>query len=463
MHPKLRTLLTWTISLAFFMDIMDATALNTSLPKIANTFNVSPLIMRTAIISYLISVGLFLPISSYFADKLGTKKIFIFANFVFALGSICCGLATNIVMLTAFRILQGIGGAFLAPISRLIMVKMYPKNEIMKGQAFAAMISSLAFFSGPLVGGVITHYLNWRIIFFINIPVAILAIIIGKLKMPTYFSATPKSFDIMGYFYIAITLIAALFFCDNISNATISLTYKIFAILTAMITTYLYIVHSRKTTNPLISNKLWQQKQIIQLFSASFILRLAFNSLPFLIPLMLQSGYNYSAVETGIAMSFTAMGFFAAKIILLRINSLFSIKQIMIFNQIISAFCFLAITVITYHLNWIFLYTVLFTYGLFQSMAVSTINVFIYQKAPADLTSQVTMVNSLVIQLSASFAIALAAAYLLIIAGNKMLAELRIPLFSFHYIFIFEVLFILISLIIILQIDYRETIQPSGQ
>ena len=460
MHAGLRRLLTVTLSLAFFVEFIDATVLNTSLPKIAQSFDVNPIILKVAIIVYLLSVGLFLPVSSYFADKIGTKKVFIFANVIFAIGSIGCGLSNSIILLTIFRITQGIGGAFLAPTARLILVKIYPKDEIIKGQSLAATIASTAYFSGPILGGAITHYLDWRLIFFINIPINIFAIIISAIKMPTYKTPQHNKFDIKGYLYIAIALVCLLLFCDSITAPYIANIYKLVLLVITALSIYLYFYHNKKTAHPIIEHEVWQNRKIIMTMCASFIMRIALNALPFLIPLMLQSSYHFSALVAGLAMSVSALGFFIARPIMIPLHNRFTDRKIILIGQTISLITVIALTSITYHLNWYALSVILFTFGLTQSCVVCCLNVYVYRGAPERVTSRIIMLNSSVIQLSASFAIAIAAAYIIMLVGEGILNQINIPLNVFHYIFIFEAIFILISMAIV-----AKTIKgpPSAQ
>ena len=222
-----RNILTWTISIAFFIEIMDSTILNTSLPQIAKSFMVNPILLKVALISYLVSVGLFLPLSSYVADLIGTKRLFIIANIIFCLGSIGSGFSHHISTLTLFRILQGLGGAFLTPVARLILIKIYPKDELVKGQAFAATLASLAMLMGPVLGGAITTFLNWRFIFFINVPMNIIAILISLYKMPNFKEQARRLFDGIGFLCIAISLASLLFLFDNLNSNIINTYSKI--------------------------------------------------------------------------------------------------------------------------------------------------------------------------------------------------------------------------------------------
>lgn len=448
-NRKERNIITWAISLAFFVEAMDATILNTSLPQIAHAFMVNPILLKVVLISYLLSVGLFLPLSSYVADKIGTQRLFILANFIFCLGSIGSGFSHNITMLTIFRIIQGLGGAFLTPVARLIMVKIYPKSELTKGQAFAATLASIAMLIGPLLGGAITTYINWRFIFFINIPVNLLATLIAYKMMPNFTEHLHKKLDLIGYAAIALSLVSLLFFFDTINSLMIGKTFKLLLVIIPIICIWFYVHHSKKNTHPLFDNSVWKQREIIKLLLASFIIRIAFSSLPFLIPLILQSSYGFTAFDAGLILICSALGFGAAKAVIMTLTKKFSTLKLLQSTHLICFICFLALTSVAWTLNWWLLGGILFINGLCQSITVSTLNVKIYQKIPSILTSQIITLNSSCIQLSASFSIAIAASFLIIGIGIEAVNHLHIPLFAFHYVFIFESIFIVVSAAII--------------
>ena len=290
---------------------------------------------------------------------------------------------------------------------------------------------------------------NWRFIFFINIPINLFSIIVSYTKMPTFVNLNYRKFDLYGYVCIAVTLACALFFCDTLSDPYIHNSYKIILPIIAIVAAILYFRHSKQSSQPLLDNKLWQTKALVRMLSASFIARIAINSLPFLIPLILQSSYNYSAVRAGAMMSCAAVGFLVARTLTIPLNKALSKRKIILTMLPISFCCFIALSSISWHLNWYVLAAILFLYGLCQSTAITTMNVFIYHQAPAELTSQVTMINSTVIQLSASFSIAIAATYLIAIVGERILQSMQIPIYAFHYIFIFEAIFIISAFILI--------------
>ena len=234
---------------AIFMQMLDSTILNTSLPSIAKDLNESPLNMQNAIISYVLTLALFMPVSGFLADKFGTKKIFIFSLVIFSLGSLFCALSQNLTHLVISRVIQGVGGSLMTPVGKLALMKAFPKNELVKAMNFAIVPALIGPVLGPLVGGYMVDYLSWHWIFIINIPIGLLGIILGLKYMPNYKSVAAE-FDLKGFLIFAsasLLLSVSLELFGNTANTTPVLLIFILGFL--MI--YYYYKHASKTKNPI--------------------------------------------------------------------------------------------------------------------------------------------------------------------------------------------------------------------
>ena len=186
------------LAIAIFMQMLDSTILNTSLPAIARELNESPLNMQNAIISYVLTLALFMPVSGFLADKFGTKRIFILALILFALGSLFCSLSQNLTQLVISRIIQGVGGSLMTPVGKLALIKTFPKNELLKAMNYAIIPALIGPVLGPLVGGYMVDYLSWHWIFLINLPIALIGILLSLKFMPDYKSEM-LNFDLKGF------------------------------------------------------------------------------------------------------------------------------------------------------------------------------------------------------------------------------------------------------------------------
>src|SRR6476661_5204469 len=169
----IKRLLPWLVAVAFFMQSLDTTILNTAVPAIAEAMDVTPLDMKSVLASYTLSLAVFIPISGWMADRFGTRRVFASAIGLFTLGSLLCGLAVDINMLVACRVLQGMGGAMMVPVGRMTMVRTFPKSELVRAMSFVSVPSLVGPMLGPVIGGLIVHYLHWSMVFFVNIPVSV--------------------------------------------------------------------------------------------------------------------------------------------------------------------------------------------------------------------------------------------------------------------------------------------------
>src|SRR5271163_1010907 len=196
--PSSKRLLPWLVAVALFMESLDTTILNTAVPTIAAALHVAPLSMKSVLASYTLSLAIFIPISGWMADRFGTRRVFAFAIAIFALGSFLCGMSSNIHVLVACRILQGCGGSMMVPVGRLVLVRTFAKSEMVRAMSFVAIPALVGPMLGPLAGGLIVAYLNWRMIFFLNIPIGIVGLVLVYLHLPDYRAAAVKPLDIIG-------------------------------------------------------------------------------------------------------------------------------------------------------------------------------------------------------------------------------------------------------------------------
>jgi MFS family permease len=193
-----KQLLPWLVAVAFFMESLDTTILNTAVPVVSEALNVAPLSMKSVLASYTLSLAVFIPISGWMADRFGTRRVFASAIGLFTLGSVLCGVTSNIHLLVACRILEGCGGAMMVPVGRLTLVRTFEKSELIRAMSFVAIPALIGPMLGPIAGGLIVGYLQWRFIFFVNLPVGIAGLILVYLYLPDYREANVKPLDIVG-------------------------------------------------------------------------------------------------------------------------------------------------------------------------------------------------------------------------------------------------------------------------
>ncbi len=198
--------LPWIAAMAFFMQALDATILNTALPAIAHSLNRSPLAMQSAIISYTLTVAMLIPVSGWLADRFGTRRVFIIAVSLFTLGSLACALSSSLMELVIFRVIQGIGGAMMMPVARLALLRAYPRSELLPVLNFVTMPGLVGPILGPVLGGVFVTWASWHWIFLINIPIGVIGILYARKFMPN-FTTPRRRFDITGFLLFGLSLV----------------------------------------------------------------------------------------------------------------------------------------------------------------------------------------------------------------------------------------------------------------
>src|ERR1700721_2287871 len=196
-----KRLLPWLIAVAFFMESLDTTILNTAAPAVAAALHVAPLSMKSLLASYTLSLAIFIPISGWMADRFGTRRVFSSAIGLFTLGSLLCGISSNLHFLVAARILQGCGGAMMVPVGRLTLVRTFARSELIAAMSFVAIPALVGPMLGPVAGGLLVRYFHWRVIFFVNVPVGLIGLYMVYLHLPDYREANTQPLDVAGLLF----------------------------------------------------------------------------------------------------------------------------------------------------------------------------------------------------------------------------------------------------------------------
>lgn len=360
------------LATAIFMQMLDSTILNTSLPAIAKDLNESPLDMQNAIISYVLTLALFMPVSGFLADKFGTKKIFIISLILFSIGSLFCSLAQDLTQLVFARIVQGIGGSLMTPVGKLALIKTFPKKELMKAMNFAIIPALIGPVMGPVVGGYMVDYLSWHWIFLINIPIGVLALILSLKYMPNYKSII-IDFDLKGFIIFAVASISLSLALEMFGN-TANMTPVLFIFLLGFFMLYYYYKHASRDKNPIFPLNLFQVRTFRVGILGNLATRLGISSIPLLLPMMVQIAYGKSALTSGwivAPMAITAM--FGKSAVLKVLNKLGYRKTLMSNTFIIGVLiCCLAIPGINSSIFW---YIPIISFlGFFNSIQFTAMN-----------------------------------------------------------------------------------------
>ncbi len=304
--------LPWIAAMAFFMQALDATILNTALPAIAESLNRSPLAMQSAIISYTLTVAMLIPVSGWLADRFGTRRVFMLAVTLFTLGSLACALSSSLGELVIFRVIQGIGGAMMMPVARLALLRAYPRSELLPVLNFVTMPGLVGPILGPVLGGVLVTWASWHWIFLINIPIGIAGIFYARKFMPN-FTTPRRKFDMGGFFLFGLSLVLFSSGMELFGEKVVATWLAVSIIFSGILLFLLYIRHARRHPTPLISLSLFNTRTFSVGIAGNIASRLGTGCIPFLMPLMLQVGFGYPALIAGCMMAPTAVGSILAK------------------------------------------------------------------------------------------------------------------------------------------------------
>ncbi len=321
--------LPWIAAMAFFMQALDATILNTALPAIAQSLQRSPLAMQSAVISYTLTVAMLIPVSGWLADRYGTRKVFIVAVSLFTFGSLTCALSGSLGMLVISRVIQGVGGAMMMPVARLALLRAYPRSELLPVLNFVTMPGLVGPILGPLLGGLLVTYATWHWIFLINIPIGILGILYARKYMPD-FTTPRRRFDLLGFLLFGFGLVLLSSGIELLGEQIVGGGVALAVLLAGVLLLLFYIWHALRHPTPLIALPMFKTRTFSVGIAGNIAARLGTGCVPFLMPLMLQVAFNYSAVLAGCMMAPTAIGSILAKSTVTRVLRGFGYRKTLV-------------------------------------------------------------------------------------------------------------------------------------
>jgi EmrB/QacA subfamily drug resistance transporter len=435
-HKRYVKLTALIVAGAMFMEQTDGTVLTTALPAMAASFHADILHMNVALTAYLLSLAVFIPISGTAADRFGSSTIFRAAILLFTAGSILCGQANSLGFLVGSRILQGIGGAMMVPVGRLVLLRTASKSELVSAMAWMMVPSTLGPVIGPPLGGLLVTTLSWRWIFYINLPIGLLGIVLATIYIRDEREENPGKFDFYGFILTAVALSALMFGLEVASRGAASPRLTAILITTGLAAAALYARHARRSAHPVLDLTLMRVPTFAISVIAGALSRIAVGAMPFLLPMMLQLGFGVSALQSGLITFASAAGSmamrFAARPLLRRLG----FRRTLIWVGLISTLL-LALTA-AFRPSWplAVIYAVLLLGGFFQSLQFTAYNTIAYADIPRPRMSAATSFYTTFQQLCLTLGITIAAAAL---AGATALSGHAIPMlrdFSLAYIIV---------------------------
>lgn len=453
--------LPWLAAMAMFMQSLDATILNTALPSIAKDLNHSPLSMQAVVVCYALTLAILIPMSGWLSDRYGTKRVFSIAVFLFTFGSFTCAISETFTHLVLSRILQAIGGSMMVPVSRLALIYAYPKNKLLQVMNFVTMPGLVGPVVGPILGGWLVEVATWHWIFYINIPIGIIGLIMAQSVMPN-FKRKGKNFDFIGFILFGGTLILLSLGLEGGESDFFSTTSIFGMIITAIVFGVCYVLYAKRIKNPLINLDLFKIRTLRIGLLGNLFTRLGIGSIPFLLPQMLQIAFLHTPAESGMILMASAISTVIAKSFVVPIVKRFGYKNTLIANTIL-----LGVTITLFALPdkltpLYMLIPLLALYGAINSIQMASMNTI----SLADLTPEVASGgNSLLAitqQLSMSFGVSIGALILRNFESIDSFKNENIGL-SFRGTFIILGIITLFSTSVFLFLKKEDGNQMSGK
>lgn len=390
------------------MESLDTTILNTAVPAISEALHVTPLSMKSVLASYTLSLAVFIPISGWMADRFGTRRIFASAIGVFTLGSLLCGISTNIHLLVLCRVLQGFGGAMMVPVGRLTLVRAFAKSELVRVMSFVAIPATIGPMLGPVTGGLIVKYLHWRYIFFLNLPIGLIGLVMVYLHLPDYKEEKTHPLDIVGLILFG-SGIALLSYVLEIFGEHMLSVREIFGLLAISFALLAgYWLHAAQSQYPLLDLSLFRIRTFRASVSGSFFTRLGIGGVPFLLPLLYQVGLGFTPVQSGLLIMPQAIASMFMKLVMQKLLTRIGYRAVLVSNTIIIGFLLMMFGTIGLRTPvWVIILLALL-YGGFTSLQYTSMNTLVYADIGEEKASGASSIASTMQQMSISFGVATA-------------------------------------------------------
>lgn len=398
--------LPWVVATALFMQQLDSTIVNTGIPAIAASLHVAPLSLKAVVTSYILSLAICIPISGWLAERFGSRRVFLFALALFTVSSLLCGLAFNSTMLIAARVPQGIGASMMMPVGRMAIARTFPKAELLRAMNFVILPALLGPLLGPTVGGLIVHWLSWRDIFFVNLPIGLVALWFGARHMPDYRSDTRHPLDVRGLLLFSSGAALLSWLLEIFGEHHLSSSQALAMLVVSLALLAAYGWHAMGKPFALLRLSLFRTRTFRVSVLGGFVTRLGLGGMPFLLPLLYQLGLGLPAWQSGLLMMPAAAAAMGMKLICTYLLRHFGYRQVLIVNTVL-----IACTISTYALVGtgtpiavIILMGLML--GFFNSLQYSSMNSMAYADISEADMAQASTVASTLQQMSFSFGLA---------------------------------------------------------
>jgi len=451
-----KRLLPWLVAVAFFMESLDTTILNTAVPAIAQALKVAPLSMKAVLSSYTLSLAVFIPISGWMADRFGTRRVFASAIGLFTLGSFLCGISNNIHVLVACRVLQGCGGAMMVPVGRLTMVRTFAKSELIRAMSFVAIPGLIGPMLGPIAGGLIVGYFHWRAIFFVNLPIGLIGLCMVYLHLPDYREKSDP-LDVAGLTLFGAGIALLSYVLEVFGEHTLRLGEILGLLAISILLLAGYGQHAARTAFPLLRLSLFRIRTFRAAVSGSFFTRLGIGGIPFIMPLLYQVGLGFTPIQSGLLMMPQAIAAMSLKPAMPRILTRFGYRAVLVSNTAILGLLIALFATIGVGTPVWLIVAQTFCFGFFSSLQYTSMNTLVYADVTEVETSSASSIASTMQQMAISFGVATASLVTALFIPDRFHSNAPQMIHGIHQAF-----FVLGGLTILSTIVFRELKSTDG-
>ncbi len=412
--PRSPLLIAGVVAVAFLMEQLDSTIITTALPAMSVALHASALDMNLAVSAYVLTLAVFIPLSGWFADRFGTRRVFISALLLFSLGSMACGAAQNLPMLVATRVLQGLGGAMMTPVGRLILLRSFPRSQLVRAMTYITVPAIIGPLLGPLLGGYLTTYASWRWIFYVNVPFGLLGIVLATRHVSPQAAEPRAPFDLAGFLVFAGAVALLQWVVESLGLA--SAATLLLELLASVALLLGFVLHSRRCARPAVELDLLRERAFGIATLAGGLCRVAMNAPLYLLPLLLQLGLGMSPVQAGSLVFLSALGAPAIRLGVGPALKRWGFRALLGGSALASAACLAAFAAIGRDTPQWAIALAIVVYGAVRSTQFMSSNTLAYADVAAARLSRATSLGGLLQQLTVSLGVGAGAAALRLLA-----------------------------------------------
>jgi EmrB/QacA subfamily drug resistance transporter len=439
---RLRVIIPAVVGIAFLMEQLDSTIIATAIPQMASALGTTPLRLNLAITAYVLTLAVFIPVSGWFADRFGGRRIFALALLIFTISSALCGISQNFEMLLVMRVFQGLGGAMMTPVGRLVLLRSFPRSELVTAMTYMTLPAVIGPVVGPLLGGVLTSALSWRWIFYVNIPFGLLGIFMALRYFGDVRGTRAVKFDFLGFLIVGLGAALLQFGIENIGRPMIP-TPLIGVVLAAGIVLLIaFGWHARRIADPAVDLTLFRLRSFSVGTLAGGLCRVGINGVPFLLPLMLQVGFGMSPIMSGSLTFVSAASSLLVRPVAGHALRLFGFGNVLFWSAVAASMLIAGFALIEPNTPHLLIAAYVFVFGLSRASQFMTSNTLSYADMPSAQLSNATSLGGVLQQLSVSFGVSLGAMFLGLVTreGAPLTPE------TFHQVFLLMAVIPLLSL-----------------